>query len=174
MSLRRVIPLALTAGMAATLVAAGPAVASTAPIQLTLPAPTGPDQIGTVSLHLVQAGRPDPWVPGRTRELMTSLTYPGPGRRPLPDRALHGGGRVRAAVPVELPEELVEQVSLGLVVPVSSGTAGVEVPPGAGRGPRSEDSAQIEPTAVSRRFLICRCSTTVFLPLARVIGADPA
>jgi dienelactone hydrolase len=29
-----------------------------------------------VSLHLVQAGRPDPWVPGRTRELMISLTYP--------------------------------------------------------------------------------------------------
>src|SRR5205823_224275 len=76
MILRRLIPLALTAGMAAALVVAGPAVASTAPIQLTLPVPTGPDQIGTVSLHLVQAGRPDPWVPGRTRELMVSLTYP--------------------------------------------------------------------------------------------------
>src|SRR5258708_30936971 len=34
---------------------AGPAVASTAPVQLTFPAPTGRDQIGTVSLHLVQA-----------------------------------------------------------------------------------------------------------------------
>lgn len=76
MTLRRLIPLALAAGMGTALVAAGPAVASTAPIQLTLPAPTGPDQIGTVSLHLVQAGRADPWVPGRTRELMISLTYP--------------------------------------------------------------------------------------------------
>ena len=76
MTLRRFLPLALTAGMAAAVVAAGPAVASTAPLQLTLPAPTGPDQIGTVSLHLVQTGRPDPWVPGRTRELMISLTYP--------------------------------------------------------------------------------------------------
>jgi hypothetical protein len=76
MTFRHLIPLALTAAMATTVGATGPAVASTAPIQLTLPAPTGPDQIGTVSLHLVQAGRPDPWVPGRTRELMISLTYP--------------------------------------------------------------------------------------------------
>lgn len=38
-----------------------------------------------VSLHLVQAGRPDPWVPGRTRELMISLTCPAQhaGRYPL-------------------------------------------------------------------------------------------
>jgi predicted dienelactone hydrolase len=72
----RLISLALTTGVTAALLAVAPAVASTAPVQLTLPAPTGPDQIGTVSLHLVQAGRPDPWVPGRTRELMISLTYP--------------------------------------------------------------------------------------------------
>jgi len=76
MTSHRFLPLALTAGMVAAVVAAGPAGASTAPLQLTLPAPTGPDQIGTVSLHLVQAGRPDPYVPGRTRELMISLTYP--------------------------------------------------------------------------------------------------
>jgi dienelactone hydrolase len=62
--------------MAVVSVMAGTAVASAAPVRLTLPAPTGPDRIGTVSLHLVQAGRPDPWVPGRTRELMISLTYP--------------------------------------------------------------------------------------------------
>lgn len=71
MFLHRLLPLALTAAV----VVAGPAVAATT-TQLTLPAPTGPDQIGTVSLHLVQTGRPDPWVPGRTRELMISLTYP--------------------------------------------------------------------------------------------------
>lgn len=76
MTLRRFIPFALVAGMAAAVVVAGPAVAATAPVQLTLPAPTGPAPIGTVSLHLVQVGRPDPWVPGRTRELMVSLTYP--------------------------------------------------------------------------------------------------
>jgi hypothetical protein len=35
---------------------------------------------------------------------------------------------------VELADELVEQVSLGLVVPVSGGAAGIEVSAGAGRG----------------------------------------
>ena len=40
--------------------------------------------------------------------------------------------------------------------------------------PRNDASAQIAPTAARRRFLICRCATTVFFPLARVIGADPA
>src|SRR5437763_6060980 len=35
---------------------------------------------------------------------------------------------------VKLAEELVEQVSLGLVVPVSGGAAGIEVAAGAGRG----------------------------------------
>ena len=39
MTSRRLIPLALTAGMAAALAMAGPAAASTAPVQLTLPAP---------------------------------------------------------------------------------------------------------------------------------------
>jgi predicted dienelactone hydrolase len=59
-------------------VLAGPAqsASASAPIQLTLPAPNGPDQLGTVSLHLVQTGRPDPWVAGQTRQLMISLTYP--------------------------------------------------------------------------------------------------
>ncbi|WP_181019554.1 alpha/beta hydrolase family protein [Nonomuraea typhae] len=44
---------------------------------LTLPAPTGPHPVGTVSLHLVDRSRPDPWVAGRPyRELMVSLWYP--------------------------------------------------------------------------------------------------
>jgi dienelactone hydrolase len=68
--------MALAAGMAAALIAAVPATAATTPLQLTLPAPTGPHQIGTVSLHLVETGRPDPWVAGRTRELMITLWYP--------------------------------------------------------------------------------------------------
>ncbi|HEX4700758.1 MAG TPA: hydrolase, partial [Pseudonocardiaceae bacterium] len=76
MALRRFLPLALAVGMAAALATSGPAAASTAQLQLTFPAPTGRHAIGTVSLHLVQAGRPDPWVPGRTRELMVSLWYP--------------------------------------------------------------------------------------------------
>ncbi|MFI6504879.1 alpha/beta hydrolase family protein [Nonomuraea typhae] len=57
---------------------AGTARAARADAQtLTLPAPTGPYPVGTVSLHLVDRSRPDPWVDGRPyRELMVSLWYP--------------------------------------------------------------------------------------------------
>ncbi|MCP9209120.1 hydrolase [Streptomyces cucumeris] len=45
--------------------------------RLTLPAPTGPYPVGTVSRHLVDHTRPDPWVAaGRSRELMISVRYP--------------------------------------------------------------------------------------------------
>jgi dienelactone hydrolase len=45
--------------------------------QLTLPPPTGPLRLGTTSLHLVDASRPDPWVPTIPfRELMTQIWYP--------------------------------------------------------------------------------------------------
>ncbi|WP_223198864.1 alpha/beta hydrolase family protein [Solihabitans fulvus] len=74
--MRPLLSFVLAAGLAAALVTAGSTAVATTPLQLTLPAPTGPDRIGTVSLHLVQAGRLDPWVSGRTRELMVSLWYP--------------------------------------------------------------------------------------------------
>ena len=45
--------------------------------RLTLPPPTGPCRIGTVSLHLIDPSRPDPWVPAnRTRQLMIQIWYP--------------------------------------------------------------------------------------------------
>ena len=75
---------------------------------------------------------------------------------------------------VKLAEELVEQVSLGLVVPVSGGAAGVVV---AARARRRAQRSQCPDRADGGRlrlFLICRCVTTVFLPLARVMGAEPA
>jgi len=44
---------------------------------LCLPEPTGPCPVGTTSLHLTDASRPDPWAAGvRARELMVSLWYP--------------------------------------------------------------------------------------------------
>lgn len=44
---------------------------------LSLPSPTGPHRIGTVSLHLVDRSRRDPWVPSHPlRELMVQLWYP--------------------------------------------------------------------------------------------------
>lgn len=46
-------------------------------VQLTLPEPTGPRQIGTTSLHLVDHSRKDPWVSRSSpRELMISVWYP--------------------------------------------------------------------------------------------------
>jgi predicted dienelactone hydrolase len=46
-------------------------------VTLTLPAPTGHERVGTVSLHLVDPTRRDPWVPSHPlRELMVSVWYP--------------------------------------------------------------------------------------------------
>jgi hypothetical protein len=69
-TLRRLLP-AVAAALA--LVAGTPA--SAAPLRLTLPEPTGPHSVGTVSLHLIDPARQDP---GATtpRELMISLWYP--------------------------------------------------------------------------------------------------
>ena len=66
----------LAAGLAvaATLSTAAPALA--APVPLTLPALTGQYQVGTTSLHLVDSGRADPWVPQQRRELMVTIDYP--------------------------------------------------------------------------------------------------
>src|SRR4029079_12028224 len=44
---------------------------------LSLPDPTGPHRIATVSLHLIDHHRTDPFVPGHpTREIMIQLWYP--------------------------------------------------------------------------------------------------
>ncbi|MFC3986549.1 alpha/beta hydrolase family protein [Streptosporangium jomthongense] len=59
--------------MALTLAGCG----STPPQRLTIPKPTGPHPVGTVSVHLVDQSRSDPWKgSGRKRELMVSLWYP--------------------------------------------------------------------------------------------------
>ncbi|MBB2908842.1 putative dienelactone hydrolase [Streptosporangium becharense] len=81
---------AVTASMLALLAtvpaqAASPPRTGTVPDKsLTLPAPTGSHPVGTVSLHLVDRSRPDPWVATeKTRQLMVSLWYPaakGAGR----------------------------------------------------------------------------------------------
>lgn len=62
---------------AITALTIGVAAATPPPVALTLPAPTGPDRVGTVSLHLVDTTRRDPWVPDHPpRELMISVWYP--------------------------------------------------------------------------------------------------
>lgn len=44
-------------------------------LQLKMPAPTGPNSVGMVGLHLVDSSRTDPYVGGK-REVMVSLWYP--------------------------------------------------------------------------------------------------
>lgn len=71
------LPLTWCANSAAALTGHQTLASASGPIALTLPAPTGPDQVGTASLHLVDPSRQDPWVPGHPmRELMISLWYP--------------------------------------------------------------------------------------------------
>ncbi|MCO5998788.1 alpha/beta hydrolase family protein [Actinoallomurus rhizosphaericola] len=63
--------------------AARPATTPVSP--LSLPRPTGPYRIGTVSLHLVDPSRRDPWVESHpARELMAQLWYPATRTAGLP------------------------------------------------------------------------------------------
>jgi predicted dienelactone hydrolase len=72
---RHLLAAALAVPLAAPLGGAGRAWA--APARLTLPRPTGPHPVGTVSLHLVDRSRPDPVAgPGHHRELMAGVWYP--------------------------------------------------------------------------------------------------
>ncbi|MET8156642.1 alpha/beta hydrolase [Sphaerisporangium sp. NPDC005289] len=72
-------PASASASVPVSVSSAGPsATPSGAPY---LPAPTGPHPVGTTSLYLKDASRPDPWVPeAGARELMVSLWYPATSR----------------------------------------------------------------------------------------------
>ncbi|MGN9841453.1 alpha/beta hydrolase family protein [Nonomuraea sp. H19] len=64
---------------------------------LALPQPTGPKPIGTTTLHLTDASRPDPWNPeADQRELMVSLWYPA--RKAVEKRAPYMTPQESAAV----------------------------------------------------------------------------
>jgi predicted dienelactone hydrolase len=77
LSRRRLLAAALAAGAAGPLTAAGPASAAPGRARFTLPAPTGPYRVGTVSLHLIDRSRPDRVAgPGHPHELMASVWYP--------------------------------------------------------------------------------------------------
>jgi dienelactone hydrolase len=66
-----------------------------------LPVPTGPRPVGTVSLHLTDTSRADPWAAGVTaRELMVSLWYPA-----LP----RDGPRAQYMTPAESELQLVSR-----------------------------------------------------------------
>lgn len=67
--------LAVAGSVAADPAAGEPAAPAAAPA-ITLPPPTGRFRVGTVSRRWVDASRPDPFLPGRRRELPVQLWYP--------------------------------------------------------------------------------------------------
>ncbi|MFC8077434.1 alpha/beta hydrolase family protein [Streptomyces sp. NPDC057307] len=98
--------------------------AAGADIRLTLPRPTGPERIGTVSLHLVDRSRPDPWVPAeKVRELMVQIWYPA--------RGVHGHPRADWVSPGVAAR--INPPGSGFVLPVTHGHTGA--PAALGRRP---------------------------------------
>ncbi|WP_021597536.1 alpha/beta hydrolase family protein [Actinomadura welshii] len=86
-----VLPLALALAACGTSAQAARTAAGT-PAAFELPAPTGPHRaIGMTELHLADPARPDPWVPGRARELMVSVFYPAARRSGPPAPYLRPG-----------------------------------------------------------------------------------
>jgi predicted dienelactone hydrolase len=81
---------------------------------LSLPSPTGSHRVGTVSLHLVDASRRDPWVASHPlRELMVQLWYP----------AARTAGFARARyIPALAGQSLDAQTAQALNTPVPAGT----------------------------------------------------
>lgn len=59
-----------------------------------LPEPSGPYNLGTVELHLVDRHRRDPWLDGEPRELMVSVWYPAAGGGAYPLAPYMGPGAV--------------------------------------------------------------------------------
>ncbi|MBL7259994.1 alpha/beta hydrolase family protein [Paractinoplanes lichenicola] len=93
-------------------------------VQLTLPAPTGRHPVGTVSLHLIDSSRPDPWVPAeKRRELMAQIWYPAATVRGYP-RADWVSPQIAARMAPS---------GSGAVLPVTHGHVGA--PAAAGRRP---------------------------------------
>ncbi|MCR6489048.1 alpha/beta hydrolase [Amycolatopsis sp. OK19-0408] len=87
----------LVAGVTGVLLTSSAVAATAAAPRLALPAPTGPYAVGRVDLHLVDHGRPDPWVAGTTRELMVTVRYPArPGGGPAAPYLQPGAAKVVA------------------------------------------------------------------------------
>ncbi len=90
-------------------------------LQLTLPKPTGPLRVGTVSLHLVDKSRSDPWVPSESaRELMVQVWYPA--------RNIRGYSREPWVSPAIA--KVLNPPGSGVRLPLSHGYAGAPVEPG--------------------------------------------
>ena len=127
---RHLLTAALATGVAVPL-GAGAAQAAPGPARVTLPPPTGPHRLGTVSLHLVDRSRPDLVAgPGQHRELMVSVWYPAAREAPR-----HPVAPWMAAAPLR---ELLDSAGFGADATTSPRTAAREGAPAlrsAGRRP---------------------------------------
>ena len=105
--------------------------AAPGPARLTLPPPTGPYRVGTVSLHLIDRSRPDPVAgPGRCRELMTSVWYPGAW-----DARRHPVAPWLPAAPMRALLESADFGADAAAAPLTAGHEGAPVLRAAGRLP---------------------------------------
>jgi dienelactone hydrolase len=82
-----------------------------------LPAPTGPHPIGTVSWHLVDPTRPDPWLPSvPRRELMLGIRYPAlpssRGHRLAPYMERGAAERWDSLAPHRIPSGVVDWAAM--------------------------------------------------------------
>lgn len=83
---------------------------SPASVSAQLPRPTGPHAVGRSTLHLVDADRPDPWVPSAgARQLMVSMYYPA--------RSTGTGGPTAPYMTVEEARHLLELRAPDATVP---------------------------------------------------------
>ncbi|GAA3522946.1 hypothetical protein FHR32_007807 [Streptosporangium album] len=100
--------------ISATVLASPPVQLVAADSMLSLPSPAGQHQVGTVSLHLVDSARRDPWVSSHPlRELMVQLWYP----------AAHTAGFPRARYIPALAGRLLDaQTAQALGTSVPAGT----------------------------------------------------
>ncbi len=95
-------------------------------MQLKFPQPTGPFPVGTTELHLVDAGRDDPFLPGRPRELMISIWYPAARRTaqapylpPLTAQVYAEGAAIALQQPADAVDWAGARVHAGLSGPAS-------------------------------------------------------
>jgi len=107
---------------------AGASTVGDVPVQIRLPRPTGPFPVGTTELHLVDAGRDDPFVPGRPRELMISVWYPAsrvtapaPYLPPLTAQVFGEGAAAALQQPVGTIDWAGAKSHAGLLAPVCPG-----------------------------------------------------
>ncbi|WP_327639357.1 alpha/beta hydrolase [Kribbella sp. NBC_00482] len=125
---RRILLTSAALAPLAALRTAGASAGVAKPVSIRLPRPTGPFPVGTTELHLVDASRDDPFVPGRRRELMISIWYPAsrltalaPYLPPLTADVFGEGAAIALQQPVGTIDWVGAKSHAGLLAPVCPG-----------------------------------------------------